>query len=177
MYLLGCDHYLQEYDRTESVDELWTVEFKAKEQFYELVKNVIESERIQFVGEECKRGQKTIPRVLATELRCSYAEIDMPVEERERRGIARDYQRPGEEERSRVYNIREDFMVQRVYSESNLGTPKLIICGAEHLKGLESQFSRGGEQVSKRDLTKEDWVLEIHKKKEEFLLGPRGLNT
>ena len=172
VYLLGCDHYLQEYGRTESLDELWAVEFKAKEQFYELIKNVIGSERIQFVGEECKRGQKTIPRVLATELRCSYAEIDMPVEERDRRGIARDYQRLGEEERSRVYNIREGHMVQRVYSESNVDIHKLIICGAEHLKGLESHFSRRGEDVSKRDLTEEDWVREIYKKKEEFLLGP-----
>jgi len=95
----------------------------------------------------------------------------MPVEERERRGIARDYQRFGQEERSRVYKIREEYMAQRVHSESNVGTHKLIVCGAEHLKGLEPQFLRNGEQVSKRDLTKEDWVLEIYKKKEEFLLG------
>ena len=171
IYLLGCDHYLQDYDRTESVDELSAVEFKTKEQFYELTKNVIEMERIQFVGEECKPGQKTIPRALATERGCSYAEIDMPIEERHKRGIARDYQRLGGEEQSRVYNIREDYMVQRVYSESNLAMRKLIVCGAEHLAGLESRFLRSGEQVFKRDLIREDWVLEIYKKKEEFLLG------
>lgn len=108
IYLLGCDHDLQEYDRTESVDELWAAEFKTKERFYQLVKDVIESERIRFVGEECKRGQKTIPRILATELRCGYVEIDMPVEERDRRVIARDYQELGGEGRSRVYKIRED---------------------------------------------------------------------
>lgn len=169
--MLGCDHYLQEYDRTESVDELRATEFKAKQQFYELVKDLIESERIQFIGEECRRGQKTIPRVLANELRCRYAEIDMPAEERDRKGIARDYQRLGEDERNRVYNIREDYMVQRVYSESDVAIRKLIVCGAEHLKGLESQFLRSGEQVSKRDLIKEDWVVEIYKQKEEFLLG------
>ena len=173
VYLLGCDHYLQEYDRTESIDELWAVERKTKERFYELTKNVIESERIQFVGEECKCGQQTIPRVLAAELGCSYAEIDMPVQERDRRGIARDYQRLGEEERTRVYSIREEYMVQRVYSESNVGMHKLVVCGAEHLNGLESLFLQSGEQVSTHDLTKEDWVLEIYKKKEEFLLGPR----
>jgi hypothetical protein len=171
VYLLGCDHYLQEYDRTESADELWAVEIKTKEKFYELVKNVVESERIQFVGEECKRGQKTIARVLATELQCSYAEIDMPIEERDRRGIARDYQKLGEEERNRVYNVREEYMVQSVYSESSVDTRKLIVCGAEHLKGLESRFLRTVEQVSKRDLRIEDWVLEVYKKKDEFLLG------
>jgi hypothetical protein len=171
VYLLGCDHYLQEYDRTESVDELWAVERQTKERFYELTKDAMESERIQFIGEECKRNQKTIPRTLATELHCSYAEIDMPVDERARRGIARDYQTLGEEERTRVYNIREDYMVQRVYSESNVGFRKLIVCGAEHLKGLEARFRQVGEQLTTRDLTKEDWVLAIYKKKEEFLLG------
>jgi hypothetical protein len=173
VYLLGCDHYLQEYDRTESIDELWAVEFKAKEQFYELTKNVIESERIQFVGEECRRGQRTIPRVVATELGCSYAEIDMPIEERNRRGISREYQSLGEEERNRVYNIREDYMLQEVYSKSNVCMRKLIVCGAEHSRGLELRFSRHGEQISKRDLTKKNWVLEIYKRKDEFLLGPR----
>ena len=162
---------MQEYDRTESLDELWTVERETKERFYELTKSVIESERIQFVGEECKKGQKTIPRVLATELGCRYAEIDMPEEERDRRGIPRDYQSQGEDERTRVYNLREDHMVQRVYSESGNSLRKLIVCGAEHLKGLEARFRAGKEEVTIRDLTKEDWVLEIYKKKEEFLLG------
>jgi hypothetical protein len=173
VYLLGCDHYLQEYDRTESIDELWATELKTKKRFYELTKDVISTERIEFVGEECRGGQKTIPRVLAGELGCNYAEIDMPVEERDRRGIARDYQRLGEEERARVYSIRENYMVQRVYSESNVSIRKLIVCGAEHLKGLQSQFLQSGEQVSTYDLTKEDWVLEIYKKKDEFLLGSR----
>ncbi|MGA2387385.1 MAG: hypothetical protein ABSF97_00365 [Candidatus Sulfotelmatobacter sp.] len=171
VYLLGCDHYLQEYECTESIDDLWAVERKTKEQFYELTKNVIESEHIQFVGEECKHDQKTIPRVLAAELGCGYAEIDMTVEERDNRGIARDYQSLSEDVRTNVYKIREDYMVQRVYSESNIGFRKLIVCGAEHLKGLEARFRQGREQVTKRDLTKEDWVLAIYKKKEEFLLG------
>jgi len=111
--------------------------------------------------------------VLATELNCIYAEIDMPVEERAKRGIARDYQSLGEEEKTRVFGIREDYMVRRVYSESSVGVRKLIVCGAEHLGALESQFRKSGEQVSTRDLTKENWVLEIYRKKEEFL----GLRT
>lgn len=171
VYLLGCDHYLQEYDRTESIDELWTAEHETKERFYELTKSIIESERIEFVGEECKHDQKTIPRALATELGRRYAEIDMALEERDIRSIPRDYQSLGEDVRTSVYNIREDHMVQRVYSESSIGLRKLIVCGAEHLKGLEARFRQKGEHLTTRDLTKEDWVLAIYKKKEEFLLG------
>ncbi len=171
VYLLWCDHYLQEYDRTEPVEELWANERKTKEQFYELVKDVIKSERIRFIGEECNAGQRTIPRVLATELHCDYAEIDMPVEERDEKGIARHYQAMGREERTRVYNIREDYMVQRVYSHSRVDARKLIVCGAEHLKGLEARFRQEGEDVTARDLTKEDWFLEICRKKNEFVLN------
>jgi hypothetical protein len=173
VFVLGCDHYLQEYDRTESVDELWRCEHKTKEQFYELTRKIIQAKKIQFVGEECKPNQRTIPRVLASEFDCGYAEIDMPLEERERRGVARNYQELGEQERDRVYVIREGYMVERIYSESTVEMHKLIVCGAEHMKGLLARLAEHGEEPLSRDLTKEDWVLEIYKKKEEFLLGPR----
>jgi len=171
VYVLGCDHYLQEYDRTEPDDSLWESECAAKRRFYEIAKGIIEAERIQFVGEECRPDQKTIPRALAAEVRCSYAEIDMAPGDREKRGIARNYQEMGDHERDRVYAIREDHMVERVYSESTVEMRKLLVCGAEHIKGLLTRLVEHGEEPVLRDLTKEDWVLEIYKKKEEFLLG------
>ena len=69
--------------------------------------------------------------------------------------------------------MREDYMVSRVSSETVGGTRKLIVCGAEHLKGLEVRFLQNGEKPTTRDLTKENWALNIYTKKEEFLLGPR----
>src|SRR5579859_4275382 len=158
VYLLGCDHYLQEYERTEPEDSLWKSEYAAKETFYEIGKEIIKAERIQFVGEECRQDQKTIPRALAAELGCSYAEVDMPLEHREKRGIARNYLELGDQERDRVYAMREEYMVGRIYSESAVETRKLIVCGAEHVEGLETRFRASGEEVTTRDLTKEDWV-------------------
>lgn len=171
VFLLGCDHYLQEYELTEWDEELRSLEHSSEEKFYELTKKIIRDEGIQFVGEECIQNQRTIPRVLASESMCDYAEIDMPLDERERQGIARTYQSMGESERDRVYAMREQYMVDKVCSNSMFATRKLIICGAEHIKGLNAKFSQLGEQVKARDLTKEDWVLKIYKKKDEKFLG------
>jgi hypothetical protein len=172
VFLLGCDHYLQEYELTEPNDELRRAERESKEQFYELTKEIIRAEQIQFIGEECMPNQKTIPRVLASELGCDHAEIDMLLDERAKRGIERNYQELGEEVRDRVYAIREEHMVERIYSESSVEMRKLIVCGAEHMKGLHARRAEHGERITFRDLTKEDWVLEIYRKKEELILGP-----
>jgi hypothetical protein len=174
VFLVGCDHYLQEYELTESNDELRKLERKTKEQFYELSKEIIRGEQIQFIGEECMPNQKTIPRVLASELGCNHAEIDMPLEERAKRGIERNYQELGEAVRDRVYAMREEYMVERIYSESSPEMRKLIICGAEHIKGLHARLAERGERIALRDMTQEDWVLEIYRKKEELILGPRN---
>ena len=169
VYLLGCDHYLQEYDLTEPDEEVRTVECTTKKRFYDLTSEIMQREGIQFVGEECKPGQRTIPRVVASECACSYTEIDMPLQERERRGIPRNYQGLGEPERVRGYAMREDFMVERTYSQSTVDTNKLIVCGGEHLKGLETRFAQRGETVVTRNLTSEEWVVEVHKKRLEKL--------
>jgi hypothetical protein len=145
VFVLGCDHYLQEYELTESNEELCRVERKTEEQFYELTKEIIQAEEIEFISEERMPNQKTIPRVLASELDCDYAEIDIALEEREKRGIARNYQELGEQERDRVYAVREEYMVERMYSESTIETRKLIVCGAEHVKGLQERLTEHGE--------------------------------
>jgi hypothetical protein len=46
VFVLGCDHYLQEYELTESNEELYRVERKTKEQFYELTKEIIQAEEL-----------------------------------------------------------------------------------------------------------------------------------
>jgi len=174
VFVLGCDHYLQECDLTESNEEVCKIERRTKGRFYELVKEIVSGEEIQFIGEECKPSQKTIPRALATEFKATMPKLICPFEERQKRGIERNYQALGEQERNRVYAIREEYMVERIYSESTLGMHKLIVCGADHIKGLQARLAEHGETLTARDLTKEDWVLEIYRRKEEQLLGPRA---
>jgi hypothetical protein len=169
IYILGCDHNLQNYDLTEHDEEIAKIERLTKEKFYELTKEIVVSNEISFVGEECKQGQETIPRAIAGELACAYAEIDMTSEERASCDIARNYQALGQQEKDRVYVLREDYMVERTYSESTFDVRKLIVCGAEHLKGLQKRFELRGENVRAQDLTREEWFGAIYKKKVEQL--------
>jgi hypothetical protein len=165
VFLLGCNHYLQYYDLMETEEQLKKLEFQTRESFYELLKEIIQSRKISFVGEECWPQTKTIARILAPELSCHYEEIDMMIVERRRRGIPDNYQELGSEERDRGFAVREDHMVKRTYEESMAYTQKLIVCGAEHLNGLEVRFSAHGEDVTTRDLTKEEPFVAILEKK------------
>ena len=95
--ILGCDHYLQEYELQDCQEEIRTIEHDLKKKFYSVIEAIICSRAINFVGEECKPTQKTIPRELAAELGRKYAEIDMNSAERERNGIPKDYEKLGNE--------------------------------------------------------------------------------
>jgi hypothetical protein len=118
-------------------------------------------------------NQKTIPRVLASEVDCDYDEIDIALEEREKRGIARNYQELGEQERDRVYAVREEYMVENLFrvDDRNAQVNRLR---SKHVKGMQPRRTEHGERLTARDLTKEDWVLEIYREKEELLLDRRG---
>jgi hypothetical protein len=159
LHVLGCDHYLQGYDLQDWQDEIRKIEHELKGKFYAVTEEIIRAYAIKFVGEECKPAQDTIPRRLAAELGCKYAEIDMSMAERERNGIARNYEKLGEEEQKRCNALREEYMVERTYAESTLDASKLIVCGALHVEGLSNRFRERGEQVTSRNVLKEAWCV------------------
>jgi len=158
VHILGCDHYLQEYDLQDYTEEIRKIERELKERFYLITEEIIRTQAITFIGEECKPAQRTIPRALAAEHRCKYAEIDMNSEERERRGIAKNYDDLGDDEQRRCWGLREDYMVERTYAESTVEAAKLIVCGALHIDGLERRF-REREEVTTRNLLAEKWCV------------------
>jgi len=157
VYILGCDHYLQEYELQGWQDEIRKIERQLKEKFYSVTEEIILDQAVKFIGEECKPGQNTIPRKLGTELGCKYAEIDMNSEERERKAIPKGYERLGSDEQKRCNALREDYMLERTYRESTLETSKLIVCGALHVEGLANRFRERGEEATTRNLLNEQW--------------------
>lgn len=157
VYILGCDHWLQPYDLCEPMPEFKEIERQLKQEFYSIVEELIKKQNIVFIGEECKQKEHTIPRALAKENGCEYAEIDMPIEERRRQGIPENYDRLGGETKARGHDLRERFMVERVQSECRVAGPKLIVCGSEHAASLTARFEKLGERVTARDVTKEAW--------------------
>jgi len=157
VYVLGCDHYLQEYELQDWQEEIRKVEQELKGKFYSLTEEVMRAYAITFVGEECKPAQDTIPRRLATEIGCKYAEIDMGTAERESNGIPRDYEKLGAEEQARCNALREEYMVKRTYSESTVEEAKLIVCGARHIEALASRFRDREREVIMRNALNEKW--------------------
>jgi hypothetical protein len=157
VYILGCDHYLQEYELQDWQDEIRKIERQLKEKFYLVTEEIILNQAIKFIGEECKPGQDTIARKLAMELGRKYAEIDMSSEERERKAIPKGYEKLGSDEQRRCNALREDYMLEQAYRESTLETSKLIVCGALHVEGLADRFRERGEDVTTRNLLNEQW--------------------
>lgn len=137
-------------------------EHAMKDKFYSILKELIKRHGIKFVGEECKPGQRTIPRALAEELGCTHAEIDMPLEERRNAGIPDDYQTIGGVVLDRAHELREDYML--ICVTRSQADPKLIICGSEHMERLKVRFEALGERVVTRNVTAEPWFDPPYKK-------------
>lgn len=137
IHIIGADHYLQPYGLKEWSDKSRLREKAMKAMFYSILREAIQSNGVRFVGEECKPNERTIPRAVAEERNCAYAEIDMPIAQRREAGIPDNYQSLGDEMRQRAYEIREQYVVARsIQSPEN---HKLIICGREHIAGTEGE--------------------------------------
>jgi hypothetical protein len=58
VYILGCDHYLQDYDLQDYTEEIRKIERELKERFYSITEEIIRAKAITFVGEECKPAHR-----------------------------------------------------------------------------------------------------------------------
>ena len=148
---------MQEYDLQDYTEEIRKIERELKERFYLITEEIIRTQAITFIGEECKPAQRTIPRALAAEHRCKYAEIDMNSRQREEYRIPKNYEKLGNDEQRRCNALREEHMVERTYSESTVETAKLIVCGALHLEALARRFREREPQVIVRNVLNEKW--------------------
>src|ERR1700729_1577736 len=70
VYLLGCDHYMQEYDLCEPTAGIQKIERELKEAFYLQIEQAVGGCNIEFIGEECSPAQRTIARAIAEERGC-----------------------------------------------------------------------------------------------------------
>ncbi|HVP43058.1 MAG TPA: hypothetical protein VMS96_06475 [Terriglobales bacterium] len=168
VFVVGLDHWLQPYDLQEYADDARREERKIKGQFYEFLDDLIKKEKISFVGEECRPGEKTIPRELARENRCEYGEIDMPQDLRRAANIPEDYEQHQGAVRDRGISLREDYMVKRFRELKTMDGPGLVICGAEHIPGLEKLLACNGDKVFTTDVRAAAWYDTILNK---FLRG------
>lgn len=163
--IVGVDHWLQEW-------ELWTrreyimgepsqEELKyrhaSKSRFYDLLESLIAKEDIALIAEECREGQDTIPKHLATETELRHVEIDMTSKQREEAGISKEYEE-ADDTKSRGYALREDWMAKTTVEALNPDQNVLVICGAVHCSGLQERFEANEFEVLVLDVSKEPWA-------------------
>jgi hypothetical protein len=157
VHVWGIDHYFQNYELKEWMDECRKIEVDIKGRFYKELETAIGEEKISVIAEECKKDEKTIPRALACEQKCEFREIDMPLDVRRANGIPDDYEQRGDEEKLRGYLVREQHMFAKAVENLTADTNLLVVCGTEHMQRIADTFSQAGHEVVIRNVATESW--------------------
>ena len=187
--ILGYNHQIA---LSAPVDNLVNANFQKeqKEQFKQLLLELVKQHGIQFIGEEMdadwwipnsrermqrenksQQGKALDPSTpievighqVAKMCRIIYAEVDIPVAERAQRGIPEDYeddQKHSPEEIAGWYRVREESMFQQTMANAGEAQSVLVICGRQHLEGLAKLFRNSSCTVEVLDLKNEPWYIE-----------------
>jgi hypothetical protein len=144
-----------------------------KSEFREMLRRKLDERRIEFVGEEASHKWET---TTAKTLGVRWKNIDMPMEERERRGILEEQQQRfrvpsylGDQARTALLEdgyqrdvgngwveleprlssdvVREQFMFDRVQEHRQDADRILLICGIIHSEKLAERFRQLGAEV------------------------------
>ena len=192
MIIVGLNHKIQLAEIWEFSIDQGQLEEDQKKQFRQMLKTIVKELEIQFIAEEvdiatvwkeqrqCRRPPteaagvpamqlpdlpKTIACQEANVLGCRYPEIDMPLAERERREIPRNYtceKSPySEEQKWKWSDEREQYMVEQAFKNVEDAQNVLILCGFNHADHLSELFRQAGHEVETRYLWNERWYKEI----------------
>ena len=192
VYILGINHKLQISEVLSFGAELMQVEQAQKREFKELLESLVKDFQIQFLGEEMEIESlwkerceflknlatevgkpvpglakfETVAAQIARNIGCDYAEIDMTLQERNRRGIPRNYtEEASMEEKERWNQVREEHMIEKTLRLARKFSNILIVCGSDHVDRLGMHFQQLGHVIVTRYVRdepwyKEDWVRE-----------------
>lgn len=160
--VMGLNHQIQ---RPFASNDQRALDFvlDQKDRFAGVIREAVRSRGVGFVGEEANHREPSIAESVCNEEGCRYANVEMPPEERTRRGIPPGYNENDEiaaDEKARWNREREDYMVESVLSESGKSESALIICGSQHSESLAKQLRAKGHAVELDDLQKQSWYVE-----------------
>jgi hypothetical protein len=162
--ILGLNHQIQPSVVRSGGEDIERLEREQKDRFTDLLRGLIESRGVQFIGEEAEHGVISIADLVARERGCRYANIEMSPDERQRRKIPVDYSRPqspySPEQRARWQREREEYMVMTALAMAGDARSLLILCGREHTDSLAVLFRKAGREAKTSDLNKEPWYIE-----------------
>src|SRR5262249_55242179 len=134
------------------------LERNQKNAYRQQVRDFLASSPITFIGEEEQEGKALFAAGLGVE----HEPIDMPLVERERLGIPKGYAcDPAiiEADKQRFHRTRERYMFDRCVRAETAHREILVICGMEHIAGLQHLFREGGHDVVQVRTVRE-WLAE-----------------
>lgn|GEM_PF-5667923 len=161
--VIGCCHDLQKVCPTRQDPDHIVRQQIQKLKFVRTLAQMIEQHGINLVAEEARHAELTTVEQLARLAHIYYANIDMPLAERERRGIPRTYSSlrdiddATKEQARRFDEVREDYMFSRAKEFMTSDTKALVIVGQMHMEPLKKRFEQICDSVCDYDVTKEAW--------------------
>jgi len=161
--VVGLNHQIQRAEVLSGGDEIERLERQQKEHFATYIAGVIEERKIGFVGEEAQHGVALIAERIATRLNRRHANVEMPPDVRNERGIPNDYTRENmpytSAQRANWHRKRENYMFDEAVCNAACDSI-VVLCGREHVEALGIRFRQAGHEVDTYDLNREDWYIE-----------------
>ena len=152
------------------------VEREQKQLFRDRIRQLIAQHRAQLVGEEVDSASLVERRVIASqndviaydvarECNVRYEEIDMTVEEREKKdiptnGYSTEDPMFSAEQTASWNKERERVMVEKTCKKATSLDVVLLVCGRDHMNGLAQLFCDARHDVQRFDVTSEDWFID-----------------
>lgn len=159
--IIGCDHIHQRKgQRCFGDPRLVAFEADQKRRFAEVIADHQELRGATLICEEIERDCDTFARDLAGRQNARYANVDMPVAERARRGIPEGYSALPypPEQIERWHSEREQFMVEQLFREQqDRCEPTLLICGRLHREPLAALLRNRDVEAEVIDLADYEW--------------------
>src|SRR5271156_516028 len=158
VHLFGLDHFLQPVEPGCITPAGQTAEAEMKAALAATLMEIISRRHVDLIAEEAHPTERYLGLVLAEQFGLPHVDITMPLDERAGRGISSNYEEDADT-RTRAYREFEQYMLARTTSRN--AQVSLVICGREHLPGLERLFVQARVHVFVYDLFRYEWYRGI----------------
>jgi hypothetical protein len=158
VHLFGLDHFLQPVEPGCITPAGQTAEAEMKAALAATLSETISGHHVDLIAEEAHPTERYLGMVLAEQFGLPHIDITMPPDERARRGIPFNYEEDPDT-RTRAYREFERYMLACTTTRN--AQVSLVICGREHLPGLEQLFVAAGVNVFVYDLFRYEWYRGI----------------
>lgn len=155
--IVGLDHFLQFLE-----PRCWTrdgkqSEAEQKRQFYQWLRELAAQEKIELIAEEADPERQFLGAVLARELALPYVNIAMPRNEWKKHGVTWSHLTTSLDSRAFAYRQFERYMCEQV--EARAEQVIMVMCGRNHIAGLQQVLSSHGHQVLIYDVYNCQWFV------------------